>query len=230
MCRIREREARRSRIVWSHEQGDSPECNNAGFRKARSAEKPVSTEKEINIMMNAGDIAFPFRHLPGECSQKLSVFGFEIAFYGLIIGIGVLAGILMAVHQAKVTGENPDTIWDFAIYAVIFSVIGARIYYVVFAWDYYKDNLLSIFNTRNGGMAIYGGVIGAFLTLLIYCRIKKINPFRLGDLCVPGLILGQIIGRWGNFMNREVFGEYTDSFWPCGFLLKLCAAGIFLRM
>lgn len=92
------------------------------------------------------------------------------------------------------------------------SVIGARIYYVIFAWDYYKDNLLSIFNTRNGGMAIYGGVIGAFLTLFIYCKTKKISPFRLGDLCVPGLILGQAIGRWGNFMNREVFGEYTDNF------------------
>ena len=140
-------------------------------------------------MMNAGDIAFPHLGIYLEnVPRSFSVFGFEIAFYGLIIGIGVLAGIL------------------------IFSVIGARIYYVVFAWDYYKDNLLSIFNTRNGGMAIYGGVIGAFLTLLIYCRIKKINPFRLGDLCVPGLILGQIIGRWGNFMNREVFGEYTDSF------------------
>ena len=163
-------------------------------------------------MMNAGDIAFPHLGIYLEnVPRSFSVFGFEIAFYGLIIRIGVLAGILMAVHQAKVTGENPDTIWDFAIYAVIFSVIGARIYYVVFAWDYYKDNLLSIFNTRNGGMAIYGGVIGAFLTLLIYCRIKKINPFRLGDLCVPGLILGQIIGRWGNFMNCEAFGGYTDS-------------------
>ena len=165
-------------------------------------------------MMNAGDIAFPHLGIYLEnVPRSFSVFGFEIAFYGLIIGIGVLAGILMAVHQAKVTGENPDTIWDFAIYAVIFSVIGARIYYVVFAWDYYKDNLLSIFNTRNGGMAIYGGVIGAFLTLLIYCRIKKINPFRLGDLCVPGLILGQIIGRWANFINREAFGGLTDLPW-----------------
>ena len=90
-------------------------------------------------------------------------------------------------------------------------MIGARIYYVVFAWDYYKDNLLSIFNTRNGGMAIYGGVIGAFLTLFIYCKIKKISPFRLGDLCIPGLILGQVIGRWGNFFNREAFGGYTDG-------------------
>ena len=163
--------------------------------------------------MNAGDIAFPHLGIYLEnVPRSFTVFGFEIAFYGLIIGIGVLAGILMAVHQAKVSGENPDTIWDFAIYAVIFSVIGARIYYVIFAWDYYKDNLLSIFNTRNGGMAIYGGVIGAFLTLFLYCKIKKINPFRLGDLCVPGLILGQAIGRWGNFMNREVFGEYTDNF------------------
>jgi phosphatidylglycerol:prolipoprotein diacylglycerol transferase len=164
-------------------------------------------------MMNAGDIAFPHLGIYLEnVPRSFTVFGFEIAFYGLIIGIGVLAGILMAVHQAKVSGENPDTIWDFAIYAVIFSVIGARIYYVIFAWDYYKDNLLSIFNTRNGGMAIYGGVIGAFLTLFLYCKIKKIKPFRLGDLCVPGLILGQAIGRWGNFMNREVFGEYTDNF------------------
>ena len=87
-------------------------------------------------MMNAGDIAFPHLGIYLEnVPRSFTVFGFEIAFYGLIIGIGVLAGILMAVHQAKVSGENPDTIWDFAIYAVIFSVIGARIYYVIFAWD-----------------------------------------------------------------------------------------------
>lgn len=106
--------------------------------------------------MNVGDIAFPnlgiyLRDVP----KSFSIFGFSIAFYGLIIGMGVLAGILMAAHMAKVTGQNPDDYWDFAIYAVVFSIIGARIYYVVFAWDYYKDNLLSVFNTRNGGMAIY---------------------------------------------------------------------------
>ncbi|MBD5461023.1 MAG: prolipoprotein diacylglyceryl transferase [Lachnospiraceae bacterium] len=158
------------------------------------------------------DIAFPnlgiyLRNVP----EKFTVFGFDIAFYGLIIATGVLAGILMAVHMAKVTGQNPEIYWDFSIYAVIFSVIGARIYYVAFKWDEYKDNLLRIFNTRNGGMAIYGAVIGAFLTLFIYCRIKKQNPFQLGDTGVYGLILGQIIGRWGNFMNREVFGGYTDN-------------------
>ncbi len=162
--------------------------------------------------MNVGDIAFPnlgiyLRDVP----KSFSVFGFSIAYYGLIIGIGVLCGILMAARMAKVSGQNPDDYWDFAIYAVVFSIIGARIYYVVFAWDYYKDNLLGIFNTRNGGMAIYGGVIAAFITLFVYGRIKKKNPLLMGDTCMPGLILGQAIGRWGNFMNREVFGEYYDG-------------------
>lgn len=162
--------------------------------------------------MNATDIAFPYLGIFLEnVPKKFSLFGFDIAFYGVIIGIGVLLGLCLAVHDAKITGQNPDNYWDFAIYAVIFSVIGARLYYVAFSWDKYKDNLLSIFNTRNGGMAIYGGVIGAFLTLFVYTRIKKLNPFQMGDSGVLGLILGQIIGRWGNFMNREAFGDYTDS-------------------
>lgn len=164
------------------------------------------------MIMNVTDIAFPHLGIYLENIPKsFSIFGFEIAFYGLIIGIGVLAGLLMAVHDAKVTGQSPDTYWDFAIYAIIFSIIGARIYYVVFSWDSYKDNLLSIFNTRNGGMAIYGAVIAAFITLFVYTKIKKLNPFQLGDTGVLGLILGQIIGRWGNFMNREAFGGYTDN-------------------
>ena len=166
----------------------------------------------MESIMNAGDIAFPNLGIYlKDVPRSFSVCGFEIAFYGLIIGIGVLAGILMAAHQAKVTGQDPDTYWDFAIYAVIFSVIGARIYYVVFAWDYYKDNLLSVFNIRGGGLAIYGGVIAAFITLFVYCRIKKKNPFLMGDTAMAGLLLGQVIGRWGNFMNREVFGEYYNG-------------------
>ncbi|HBA49504.1 MAG TPA: prolipoprotein diacylglyceryl transferase [Lachnospiraceae bacterium] len=162
--------------------------------------------------MNAGDIAFPnlgiyLKNVP----RTFSIFGFDIAFYGLLIGMGVLAGILMAAHVAKVTGQNPDEYWDFAIYAVLFAIVGARIYYVVFSWDYYKDDLLGIFKLRNGGLAIYGGVIAAFITLFVYCRLKKRNPLLMGDTCMPGLILGQAIGRWGNFMNREVFGEYYDG-------------------
>lgn len=162
--------------------------------------------------MNAGDIAFPNLGIYlKEVPKSFSVFGFEIAFYGLIIGIGVLAGILMAVRMAKVTGQNPEDYWDFAIYAVFFSIVGARIYYVIFAWDFYKNDLLSIFKVRNGGMAIYGAVIAAFLTLFVYCKLKKKNPLLMGDTAMPGLILGQAIGRWGNFMNREVFGEYYDG-------------------
>ena len=163
-------------------------------------------------IMNVGDIAFPHLHIYLQNVPKtFSVFGFQIAFYGLIIGIGVMLGVLMAVHEAKVSGQNPDIYWDFAIYVIIFSILGARIYYVVFAWDTYKDNLLSVFNIRGGGLAIYGAVIGAFLTAGIYCYIKKVSFLQLCDTGVMGLILGQIIGRWGNFMNREAFGQYTDS-------------------
>lgn len=162
--------------------------------------------------MNAGDIAFPNLGIYLENVPKsFSVFGFEIALYGLIIGIGLMAGILIAEHDAKVMGLDPDTIWDFVIYAVIFSVIGARLYYVAFEWDAYKNNLMEIFNLRNGGLAIYGGVIGAFATLFVYSKLKQKNPFQIGDSGVIGLILGQAIGRWGNFTNREVFGEYTES-------------------
>lgn len=162
--------------------------------------------------MNAGDIAFPnlgiYLH---DVPRSFSIFGFEIAFYGLIIGLGVIAGILTAVKMAEITKQNPDDYWDFAIWAVIFSVIGARIYYVVFSWDYYKDDLLSIFKLRNGGLAIYGAVIAAFITLFVWCKIKRRNPLLIGDTAIPGLILGQAIGRWGNFMNREVFGDYYNG-------------------
>ena len=162
--------------------------------------------------MEIMDIAFPnlgiyLRNMP----KSFTVFGFEIALYGVIIGIGVIAGILMAARQAKVTGQDPDLYWDFSIYAVILSVVGARIYYVIFEWDMYKDNLLKIFNIRVGGLAIYGGVIAGFSTLFVYAALKKQKAFRMADTAVTGLILGQAIGRWGNFTNREVFGEYTDN-------------------
>lgn len=163
-------------------------------------------------IMDIKDIAFPnlgiyLRNIP----KSFSIFGFEIALYGVIIGIGVLCGVLLAAHVAKKEKLDADIIWDFAIYAIIFSIIGARIYYVIFSWDMYKDNLISVLNLRNGGLAIYGGVIAAFITLWVYCKVKKHSFLQIADICVPGLVLGQVIGRWGNFTNREVFGEYTDS-------------------
>lgn len=166
----------------------------------------------MNNMMNASDIAFPNLGLYLEnVPQGFYIGNFYIALYGIVIGIGVITGIMMAAHAAKVMKMNPDDVWDFALYAVIYSVIGARIYYVVFEWDYYKDDLLSVFKIREGGLAIYGAVIGAFITLYVYTRIKKCKALNLGDAGVTGLVLGQIIGRWGNFFNREVFGEYTDN-------------------
>lgn len=163
-------------------------------------------------IMNVTDISFP--HLGiylNNVPKSFSIFGFQIALYGMIIGIGVLCGVLMASHIAKKENFDSEMIWDFAIYAIVFSIIGARIYYVIFQWDMYKDNLLSIFNLRNGGLAIYGAVIAAFITLWVYCKIKKYSFLQIADICVPGLVLGQVIGRWGNFTNREVFGEYTDN-------------------
>lgn len=162
--------------------------------------------------MELMDIAFPNLGIYlNNVPKGFSVFGFPIALYGVVIAIGVLAGIWVAAHVAKRTGQDPEMYWDFAIYAVIFSIIGARIYYVIFSWDQYKDDLLSIFNIREGGLAIYGGVIAAFITVFVYSKVKKLNGFTVADTGVVGLILGQAIGRWGNFFNREVFGEYTEG-------------------
>lgn len=142
--------------------------------------------------------------------DHITVFGFEIAYYGIIIGIGILTGILIAALEARRTKQNPEDYYDLAIYAVIFAIIGARIYYVIFSWDMYKDNLLSIFNIREGGLAIYGGVIAAVITVFVFAHVKHLSAPLLLDTAGLGLVAGQMIGRWGNFFNREAFGEYTD--------------------
>lgn len=143
--------------------------------------------------------------------KTVTVFGFDIAYYGIVIGIGMLAGIAMAMMEAKRTNQNQEDYIDIAIFGIIFGIIGARIYYVVFAWDMYKGNLLEIFNTRHGGLAIYGGVIAAVITVFVVARVKKLPVALLLDTGCFGLITGQMIGRWGNFFNREAFGDYTDN-------------------
>lgn len=146
-----------------------------------------------------------------DVGNHITIFNFDIAYYGMIIGLGILAGILIAAAEAKRTGQDPETYYDLAIYAVICSIIGARAYYVVFSWDMYKGNLKSILNLRQGGLAIYGGVIAAVITVIVFARVKKLSAPLLFDTAVLGLVAGQMIGRWGNFFNREAFGEYTDG-------------------
>lgn len=163
-------------------------------------------------IMDAMDIAFPHLNLYlKNVPKSFEIFGIKIAMYGLIIGLGFFLALLLIARIATWTGQKADDYWDVAVYIIIFSIIGARIYYVIFAWDYYKDDPISIFYIRNGGLAIYGGVIAGFATIYVYCKIKKKKFLQMTDTIMFGLLLGQALGRWGNFTNREAFGEYTDG-------------------
>lgn len=165
------------------------------------------------MLLSAGtNINFPNLGIElKDVGSSVNLFGFSIAYYGIAIALGMVMGYLMAEWQAKRTGQNKDLYLDFALYAIILSVIGARVYYVIFNWNEYKDAPLQVFNIRNGGLAIYGGIIVAIITALVYTKLKKISFGLLADTGCLGLITGQIIGRWGNFFNREAFGEYTNG-------------------
>lgn len=157
-------------------------------------------------------ISFPHLHIfLDHVGKTISIGNFTIAYYGLTLAFAMMVGIWVAMREAKRSGQDPDSYFDLALIAIVCSLIGARIYYVVFAWDKYKDNLIQIFNFRQGGLAIYGGVIAAIITTFLFCKKKKLCFPLVCDTAGLGLITGQIIGRWGNFFNRECFGEYTDN-------------------
>lgn len=158
-----------------------------------------------------GIIRFPNLGFELLAGKSFKIFGFEIAYYGVVIAIAMLAGAAIAYHEAKRTGQKVDDYIDYTLFGIVGGVICARLYYVIFEWDSYKNNLLEIFNLRGGGLAIYGGVIGAVVAAIIFCKVKKIKFFKFADTAVLGLLLGQIIGRWGNFFNREAYGCYTDN-------------------
>ena len=157
-------------------------------------------------------IIFPNLHITLNNIEKgFHIGSFFIAFYGIIIAIGMLVGVCFILHEAKREGFDEDKFLDICIITIIVGVIGARLYYVIFAWEYYKDNFLSIFNIRQGGLAIYGGVLAGIACVAVLCKIRKHNFLQVMDICIIGVVIGQIFGRWGNFFNREVFGQYTDG-------------------
>ena len=157
-------------------------------------------------------INFPNLHIYLENVGKSIMIGdFAIAYYGIVIGLGMMGGVLIAATIAKRSGQNPDDYYDMAIYAIVFAVIGARMYFVIFNWDYYSQDLTRILNIREGGLGIYGGIIAAIITVYILTRRKKIAFGLVADTAAPALIFGQCLGRWGNFFNREAFGGYTDN-------------------
>lgn len=158
------------------------------------------------------DIHFPNigLHLH-NIGSKITVFGIDIAFYGMVIALAMMLGYAMAEWTAKRTGQNAEYYLDFVIWAIVISVICARAYYVIFNWDAFADRPLSALNPRTGGLAIYGGVIGGVMTAFVYTRIKKLQWGLFFDTAIVGLLTGQIIGRWGNFFNREAFGTYTNG-------------------
>lgn len=170
-------------------------------------------DRKGKTKVNSYDVYFPhlgigIRHLV----NSISPFGFRIAFYGIIIAIGMLIGILVASRDYQNRGGKADDIQDFALYTIVLAILGARAYYVIFEWGYYSKHPAEILMTRHGGLAIYGGVLTSILCCFLFTRWRKLRFLNMADSGVIGLILGQAIGRWGNFFNAEAFGGYTDSF------------------
>ena len=143
----------------------------------------------------------------------LTLFGVEIRWYGILIALGFMLGILIAYKRAPQYGIKGDTVLDFAIFMMPAAIIGARLYYVIFSWSDYAGDPVSVFDIRSGGLAIHGGIIAGIITALIFCKVRKVNMLDMCDLIFPEVALGQAIGRWGNFFNSEAHGGPTDLPW-----------------
>lgn len=162
--------------------------------------------------MDDTSVAFPhlgilIKNLP----DGFEIFGITIKLYGVFIAIGVVIALTLISRLADNSGQDGDSYYDMAVITLLMGIIGARVYYVIFEWDLYKDNIASVLNIREGGLAIYGGIIGGVIAIILYCKRKKYNIAQRLDTVFPGVLVGQILGRFGNFTNREVFGGYTDG-------------------
>lgn len=161
-------------------------------------------------------ISFPGLGLELNPGYKFDIGPLSIHYYGLLIALGLLLASVYGLRRGKQFGLSQDDILDGALAIIPFAVICARAYYCIFAWDEYKADPISVLYIWNGGLAIYGGVIGAAIGIVVYCKIKKIPVGTALDITSLGFLIGQVIGRWGNFFNREAFGSTTDSFLRMG--------------
>ncbi len=187
--------------------------------------------------MNIDQIRFPNLNLVlNSVPSGFSVFGFEIKLYGILIALGFMLGLLLVQSEAKRTGQDPEIYLDFLLVMTVPVIIGARLYYIIFSWGYYKNHLDEILAIRNGGLAIYGGVLTGILIMIIFAKVRKQKMLLMADTLIVGLLLGQILGRWGNFFNREAFGGFTDGilamqlpvdYFNYGTIADLHASGVF---
>ena len=166
--------------------------------------------------MKYSTISFPSLGLELNPPSYFNIGSFSIHFYGVLIAVGLILAVVYGLRRRKTFGFSEDDILDGVLCIVPFAIICARLYYCIFEWDMYKNNPISILYIWEGGLAIYGGVIGAAIGMIVYTKVKKINLPALLDLVSLGFLIGQSIGRWGNFMNREAFGSPTESFLRMG--------------
>ena len=171
-------------------------------------------------MMRDAAISFPMLgDWSIDPSASFTLFGHTFYWYGAIIAVGFILAMRYCARHCRRCGIEPDTLYDFLIWMIPLAIIGARLYYVIFQWSDYREHPLNAFKIWEGGLAIYGGVIAGILTGIIWCRKRKIPFGAMADVCAPGLLIGQCIGRWGNFINREAFGRETAAFSRMGLTL-----------
>ena len=166
---------------------------------------------------NYSSISFPFLGLEVNPPRSLSLGPLNIYLYGVAIALGLILAVVYVCHRSKeFVGLSDDDILDGVLWITPFAIVCARLYYVAFSWENYRDNPISILYIWEGGIAIYGSVLGAIVGMAVYCKIKKVRLTALLDLVLMAFLIGQILGRWGNFFNREAFGAATDSFFRMG--------------
>ena len=170
---------------------------------------------------NYSAISFPSLGIEVNPARSFDIGPLTVHFYGLIIAIGLILAVVYSCKRCSQFGLKEDDILDGVLWVTPFAIICARIYYCVFSWHEFAADPISVLYIWNGGIAIYGGVLGAVIGVTVFCRIKKIRLATVLDIVLLGFLIGQFIGRWGNFFNREAFGAATDSFLRMGLLNKI---------